>query len=363
MGCCGSHESGSSDAAASHPPSKGTASSSSGASSTGTTPTASSSTGAKPADSKAGTAEAIFPEIVNKGTVEEHFNILEELGRGGFAVVRRATSKANGEAVAIKFIEKKFVVDPNERKCLVREIEIMKRVNHPNVLHLIDIFETDTHLCMVMELITGGELFYKIVNRGSYGEKDAIGIVRQLVTGVEYLHREGVAHRDLKPENLLCNGDGESMVIKIADFGLSKMFSNDVLQTSCGTPDYAAPEVLQMEGTYGMEVDMWSVGVITYVLLCGYPPFYAEDHGELFRLILAARYDFPEDDWKHVSNEAKDFIRHLLVVDPKERLTAAQCLQHPWLNKGADLGSSSLAVTSALGDYTKKRKAAAGGGN
>jgi len=345
MGCFGSKE-------------KSSSSSSSSSSSAATTSAAAKEPATTSTAPKEKGNEAIFPEIVNKGNVEDFYTIGEELGRGGFAVVRKATNKSTGEQVAIKFIEKKFVVDPNERKCLVREIEIMKRVAHQNVLHLMDIFETESHLCMVMELITGGELFYKIVNRGSYSENDAIGIVHQLVTGVEYLHREGVAHRDLKPENLLCNGDGDSMVIKIADFGLSKMFSNDVLQTSCGTPDYAAPEVLQMEGTYGMEVDMWSVGVITYVLLCGYPPFYAEDHGELFRLILAARYDFPEDDWRHVSNEAKDFIRHLLVVDPKQRMTAAQCLQHPWLKKGVSGETNALNnLTANLGQYNDKRNA------
>lgn len=316
--------------------------------------------GASTSDTKpAPKADMLFPEASTHGKVEDFYTVGDELGKGGFAVVRKATNKSTGEAVAIKFIEKKFVVEPNERKCLTREIEIMKKVNHPNVLHLIDIFETDTHLCMVLELVTGGELFYKIVNRGSYSEHDAANIVRQLVTGVEYLHREGVAHRDLKPENLLCNGDGDAMVIKIADFGLSKIFSNDTLQTSCGTPDYAAPEVLQMDGAYGMEVDMWSVGVITYVLLCGYPPFYAEDHGELFKLILAAQYDFPEDEWKHISNDAKDFIRHLLVVDPKLRLTAQQCLQHPWL-KTSEHKASPIDLSASLSAYNANRQRAAG---
>eukprot|EP01105_Mastigella_eilhardi_P022488 TRINITY_DN5531_c0_g1_i2.p1 TRINITY_DN5531_c0_g1~~TRINITY_DN5531_c0_g1_i2.p1 ORF type:complete len:353 (+),score=121.94 TRINITY_DN5531_c0_g1_i2:91-1149(+) len=307
-------------------------------------------------------AKAVFitADAANKGSVDDLYDVGPEIGRGGFAVVKSAKEKRTGVAVAIKFIEKQYV-DPNELNCLSREIEIMKRVHHENVLHLIDIFESPTHICMVMELVTGGELFNKIVSKGSYSENDAIIITRQLLAGVEYLHKEGVAHRDLKPENLLCNGDGENIVIKIADFGLSKMFSNDVLKTSCGTPDYAAPEVLTNQGSYGMEVDMWSVGVITYVLLCGYPPFFVEDndHAALFRLIIAAEYDFPPQEWDSISSEAKDFIRALLVVDPKQRLTATQALQHPWLNKGASANSVQLNL-QGLSQYTKNRNQGSG---
>jgi len=289
--------------------------------------------------------------------LEDEYEIGSELGRGGFAVVYAGRSKKNNEAVAIKVIEKNCV-DVSELQSLVREIDIMKKVDHPNVLKLIDIFESDTRVTLVTELVTGGELFYKIVERGSYSEADAAGIVKQLVTGVEYLHSKGIAHRDLKPENLLCSdGEGKDMTIKIADFGLSKMFSaGEVLKTSCGTPDYAAPEVLQTDGTYSNAVDMWSVGVITYVLLCGYPPFYAKEQRELFTQILNAEYEFPEEDWGKISEDAKDFIRHLLVVDPNERMTASQALQDKWLAGQAGEGAT-VAIGDHLSKYNERRRA------
>jgi len=289
--------------------------------------------------------------------LEDEYEIGSELGRGGFAVVFAGKSKKDGEAVAIKVIEKNCV-DVSELQSLVREIDIMKKVDHPNVLKLIDIFESDTRVTLVTELVTGGELFYKIVERGSYSEADAAGIVKQLVTGVEYLHSKGIAHRDLKPENLLCSDDeGKDMVIKIADFGLSKMFSaGEVLKTSCGTPDYAAPEVLQTDGTYSNAVDMWSVGVITYVLLCGYPPFYAKEQRELFTQILNAEYEFPEEDWSQISEDAKDFIRHLLVVDPDERMTAAQALQDKWLT-GHCGSDATVSISGHLSKYNERRRA------
>jgi len=227
-----------------------------------------------------------------------------------------------------------MIGNKEELELIQREIDIMKQVRHPNVLCLIERFETPERLALVMELVTGGELFYKIVDNGSYSEKDACNIVRQLVQGVDYLHSMGIAHRDLKPENLLCT-DGEpgvDMVIKIADFGLSKVFNDgSVLETSCGTPDYAAPEVLRMEGTYDNQVDCWSIGVITYVLLCGSPPFYGKTQNILFDKILRADYDFPDPEWTSVSASAKDFIRKLLVIEPEERYSAKQCLDHPWL--------------------------------
>jgi len=152
---------------------------------------------------------------------------------------------------------------------------------------------------------------------------------------VDYLHGKGIAHRDLKPENLLCSENDEGVVIKIADFGLSKAFSNgSVLATSCGTPDYAAPEVLRMDGAYDKSVDLWSMGVITYVVLCGFPPFYGKTQANLFEKILNADYEFPDPEWTNISLEAKDFIRNLLVLDIEKRYTTQQCLDHPWLKMG-----------------------------
>jgi len=290
------------------------------------------------------------------GSVESKYELGKELGRGGFSVVREGTDRVTGEKIAIKFIEKKFV-DQEELKLLGREIDIMKKVNHRNVLRLIEIYETDQHLSLVMELVNGGELFYKIVDKGSYSERDARDIVMQLVEGVDYLHEKGIAHRDLKPENLLCSETDGGVVIKIADFGLSKAFSGgSVLETSCGTPDYAAPEVLRMDGAYDKSVDLWSMGVITYVLLCGFPPFYGKTQAQLFEKILNADYDFPDPEWTHISREAKDFISHLLVLDIAKRYTTKECLKHPWL-KGDGAGQGNIRLETLQG-YTNNRKKA-----
>jgi calcium/calmodulin-dependent protein kinase I len=304
-----------------------------------------------------------------KGRVDEVYEIGEELGRGTFSVVKEGTHRKTKQKLALKFIDKKFV-DKDDIILLRREIEIMKKVQHENVLSLKEIYETETNLTLVVELVNGGELFFKIVEQGSYSEKDASNIVRQIVNGVRYLHGQGIAHRDLKPENLLCSfpedGDDDNttnsnnssgMTIKIADFGLSKIFAGgQQLETSCGTPDYAAPEVLTGEQAYDKSVDLWSVGVITYVLLCGFPPFYASSQPALFEKIIHADYDFPEPEWNYISDTAKDFIRNLLVLEPVKRLTVEQCLAHPFLAGSA--GTQMLNIEKSMTKYNVQRKKA-----
>jgi len=197
-------------------------------------------------------------------------------------------------------------------------------------LKLFEVFEDEEQFFLVMELVPGKELFDKIVERGQYSEKDASNIARQIISAVEYLHEKGIAHRDLKPENLLSSVSDEQELIKIADFGFSKDFNEDKLQTSCGSPGYVAPEVLTSE-SYDKSVDMWSIGVIIYILLCGYPPFYADNAPALFKKIMDVKYDFDDPSWDDVSEDAKDLIRHLLVKNPDERYTAQQCKEHPWI--------------------------------
>jgi len=248
---------------------------------------------------------------------------------------------------------------------LAREIDIMKKVHHANVLRLFEVFETDETIALVMELVNGGELFYKIVEKGNYSEQDAANIVLQMIQGVKYLHDTGICHRDLKPENLLCSSDETGQYkpfrVVIADFGLSKAFNNgEALETSCGTPDYVAPEVITAEGSYDKSVDMWSCGVITYVLLCGFSPFLSTTQTGLFEKIIKAEYDFPDPEWTHISDHAKDFIRHLLVKEPEQRFTAQQCLDHPWLNGGHGTGQS-LAngqIGTNMANYNQQRGAA-----
>jgi len=243
---------------------------------------------------------------------------------------------------------------------LEREIDIMKKLQHPNIIQLMEVIDTSDTLYLVLEFASGGELFDAIVNKGSYSEADAAKIIRQILEAIQYVHKNGIAHRDLKPENLLLlqseNGDE---IIKIADFGLSKDFGEEQLQTSCGTPDYVAPEVLMGE-PYDMAVDIWSIGVISYVLLCGFPPFYGETQKELFENIMSGTYDFPDPEWTDVSDQAKSFIKSILVTDPEKRTTAEQCLNGEWIKENTgikkDLKRLESFSVKKFKEYTKKYK-------
>jgi len=238
---------------------------------------------------------------------------------------------------------------------LVTEMDILKQVDHPNIISLKEIIDTKNCLFIVTELVTGGELFDKIVELGQYNEKNAAILVSKMVSAIDYLHDRNIVHRDLKPENLLLKDPDNINEVKIADFGLSKIIGGSALMTACGTPGYVAPEVLNAAG-YDKEVDLWSIGVITYILLCGFPPFYNENLPELFEQIMNAEYDFPEDYWKDISENAKDFIRKLLIVDPKKRLTGKTALQHPWLSGHAPSHTLPQKFNDKLKSYGSVRK-------
>jgi calcium/calmodulin-dependent protein kinase I len=260
--------------------------------------------------------------------IDDTYKLGKEIGRGAFSVVREGIRKVTGKKYAIKCISKKLI-DKKELQLLEREIEIMKKLQHPNIIQLMEVVDSPDTLYLVLEYATGGELFDAIVNKGQYSEDDAAHIIKQILEAIRFVHSNGIAHRDLKPENLLL-ADPEKDIVKIADFGLSKDFGEEQLQTSCGTPDYVAPEVLLGE-PYDMAVDIWSIGVITYVLLCGFPPFWGEAQKELFENIMSGNFDFPDPEWTDVSPEAKEFIKKILVVDPNKRYTAEECLEDPWV--------------------------------
>jgi len=266
------------------------------------------------------------------------------------------SKKKTGKKYAIKIIEKTNVGADLNR--LQTEIKILKQVDHPNIIKLKELFETPTMLAIVTELVTGGELFDKIVAQGNYSERDAAILVSKMVSAIEYLHVRGIVHRDLKPENLLLKDPDSITEVKIADFGLSKVVGtkfSSLMLTACGTPSYVAPEVLSATG-YDKEVDLWSIGVITYILLCGFPPFYNESLNKLFEEILSAEYDYPEEYWSDISTEAKDFVSKLLVVDPSRRLTASQTLQHPWIVSNTT-GTAPAKSQNSLGQkFTEKIK-------
>ena len=240
-------------------------------------------------------------------------------------------NRETGQQVAIKIIDRSKCV--GKEQMIKSEIDILKKVQHPHIIQLYELYETEQRIYLVMELVTGGELFDSIVARGHYTEADASRIVYKILKAVEYLHDLGIAHRDLKPENLLFwNRDADAKIM-ISDFGLSKIFNDDdVMKTACGTPGYVAPEVLKRKG-YGPQVDMWSMGVITYILLCGYPPFYHENNQELFQQIMKGEYEFDSPHWDDISDDAKAFIRNMLVVDPRKRFDTKKALQHRFLTK------------------------------
>jgi len=261
-------------------------------------------------------------------TVEDKYDMKDVLGTGAFSQVRLAECREDGHMYAIKIIDKKAL--KGKEDSLENEIRVLKRLKHPNIVALLEVFEDKTKVYLVMELVTGGELFDRIVEKGSYSEKDAADLIKQVLSAVAYMHSQGVVHRDLKPENLLYYSPDADSKIMISDFGLSKMEESGVMATACGTPGYVAPEVLAQK-PYGKAVDVWSIGVISYILLCGYPPFYDENDANLFAQILKGEFEFDSPYWDDISEEAKDFIRSLMCVNVEHRLTCEAALDHCWI--------------------------------
>ncbi|NXP79220.1 KCC1G kinase, partial [Ramphastos sulfuratus] len=260
--------------------------------------------------------------------IRKTFIFMEALGSGAFSEVFLVKQRSTGKLFALKCIKKSPLTRDSS---LENEIAVLKKIKHENIVTLEDIYESTTHFYLVMQLVSGGELFDRILERGVYTEKDASVVIHQVLTAVKYLHENGIVHRDLKPENLLYLTPEDNSKIMITDFGLSKMEQNGIMSTACGTPGYVAPEVLAQK-PYSKAVDCWSIGVITYILLCGYPPFYEETESKLFEKIKEGYYEFESPFWDDISESAKDFIRHLLEKNPTTRFTCEEALRHPWIN-------------------------------
>jgi len=270
----------------------------------------------------------------------------KELGSGHFAKVKKVTRKSDGQEAACKIIKKPK--DLKKQKMVEVEHRILTSVDHPNVVKCYDVYETDERMYLFLELMEGGELFDRIVDQGHYTEKEAAVTTYKLLSALKHMHDKGIAHRDLKPENMLMGSKSLDAEVKITDFGLSKFFDeqSNVMKTPCGTPGYIAPEVLHMRG-YDKACDVWSLGVIVYILLCGFPPFYADNDAQLFERIKSGQYEFIKPYWDPVSETAKEFIRSMLQVDPKKRATVDQLLGNPWLEEAkAKVGN--LNITSEL---------------
>eukprot|EP01105_Mastigella_eilhardi_P008443 TRINITY_DN2047_c0_g1_i3.p1 TRINITY_DN2047_c0_g1~~TRINITY_DN2047_c0_g1_i3.p1 ORF type:complete len:309 (-),score=94.94 TRINITY_DN2047_c0_g1_i3:100-1026(-) len=261
---------------------------------------------------------------ITSGDFFEDYIVLEELGRGTFSVVVKAKCVDSGAEHAVKVISKRHV------EYARKELEIMKNLSHPHIVKLLNIYESETKVFVVMEYADGGELFSRIEQKNNYTEEDAKVLVQHILEAVQYLHEHDVVHRDLKPENLLLRSKTSDTDVLVADFGLAKILQGDIMaRTSCGSPFYVAPEVLMQEG-YDNLVDLWSVGVITYTLLCGYLPFNGEQMVDTLQQILEIEYSYDDPIWDGVSVDAKDFIGSLLCPADK-RMSAAQALTHQWL--------------------------------
>lgn len=261
------------------------------------------------------------------------YEIGKTIGEGTFGKVKLAVNMETGEKMAIKVLDKSIIQRQNMGAQVKREISIMKLVRHPYVVQLREVLASSSKIFLVCELITGGELFDKIVEKQRFSEEEARFYFRQLLEGMEYCHSQGVCHRDLKPENILLDGAGN---VKISDFGLSNLYSGGddealkLLHTTCGTPNYVAPEVLADKGYDGRMADVWSMGVILYVLLAGFLPFDEPSMSTLFSKIQAAEFSYPR--W--FSAEARSVIDRILVPDPKQRLTLGQMKAHPFWDSG-----------------------------
>ncbi|XP_033483501.1 calcium/calmodulin-dependent protein kinase type 1D-like [Epinephelus lanceolatus] len=275
---------------------------------------------------KMGRKEIICSWKKSTSNIKDLFKFEGKMGSGSFSEVFMVREKATGKLYALKCLKKKYLAHSN----LENEINVLRRIQHENVVGLEDFYESQTHYYLVMQLVSGGELFDRILDKGVYTEKDASTVIKQVLQAVSYLHENSIVHRDLKPENLLYYNTDENAKIMVSDFGLSKTVEHGVMSTACGTPGYVAPEVLAQK-PYSKAVDCWSIGVITYILLCGYPPFFDESETRLFSKIMRAEYAFHSPFWDDISESAKDFIRNMMEKNPKKRFLTEQALRHPWI--------------------------------
>ncbi|XP_016313213.1 calcium/calmodulin-dependent protein kinase type II delta chain isoform X15 [Sinocyclocheilus anshuiensis] len=277
--------------------------------------------------------------IVTSTRFTDEYQLYEELGKGAFSVVRRCVKKSTGQEYAAKIINTKKLSARDHQK-LEREARICRLLKHPNIVRLHDSISEEGFHYLVFDLVTGGELFEDIVAREYYSEADASHCINQILESVSHIHQHDIVHRDLKPENLLLASKMKGAAVKLADFGLAIEVQGDQQAWFgfAGTPGYLSPEVLRKD-PYGKPVDIWACGVILYILLVGYPPFWDEDQHKLYQQIKAGAYDFPSPEWDTVTAEAKNLINQMLTINPAKRITADQALKHPWVCQRSTVAS------------------------
>nr|XP_056715930.1 calcium/calmodulin-dependent protein kinase type II subunit beta isoform X2 [Euleptes europaea] len=269
----------------------------------------------------------------------DEYQLYEEIGKGAFSVVRRCVKLCTGHEYAAKIINTKKLSARDHQK-LEREARICRLLKHSNIVRLHDSISEEGFHYLVFDLVTGGELFEDIVAREYYSEADASHCIHQILESVTYIHHYAIVHRDLKPENLLLASKCKGAAVKLADFGLAIEVQGDQQAWFgfAGTPGYLSPEVLRKEA-YGKPVDIWACGVILYILLVGYPPFWDEDQHKLYQQIKAGAYDFPSPEWDTVTPEAKNLINQMLTINPAKRITAHEALKHPWVCQRSTVAS------------------------
>uniref|UniRef100_A0A8C0L1Q0 calcium/calmodulin-dependent protein kinase n=1 Tax=Canis lupus dingo TaxID=286419 RepID=A0A8C0L1Q0_CANLU len=269
----------------------------------------------------------------------DEYQLYEDIGKGAFSVVRRCVKLCTGHEYAAKIINTKKLSARDHQK-LEREARICRLLKHSNIVRLHDSISEEGFHYLVFDLVTGGELFEDIVAREYYSEADASHCIQQILEAVLHCHQMGVVHRDLKPENLLLASKCKGAAVKLADFGLAIEVQGDQQAWFgfAGTPGYLSPEVLRKEA-YGKPVDIWACGVILYILLVGYPPFWDEDQHKLYQQIKAGAYDFPSPEWDTVTPEAKNLINQMLTINPAKRITAHEALKHPWVCQRSTVAS------------------------
>ncbi|CAD6254941.1 unnamed protein product [Miscanthus lutarioriparius] len=298
------------------------------------------STGSKPPAAATASVGTVLGRPMED--VRATYSMGKELGRGQFGVTHLCTHKASGEKLACKTIAKRKLATKEDVDDVRREVQIMHHLSgQPNVVGLRGAYEDKQSVHLVMELCAGGELFDRIIAKGQYTERGAAALLRTIVQIVHGCHAMGVMHRDIKPENFLLLSKDEDAPLKATDFGLSVFFKEgELLRDIVGSAYYIAPEVLKRK--YGPEADIWSVGVMLYIFLAGVPPFWAENENGIFTAILRGQLDLSSEPWPHISPGAKDLVKKMLNINPKERLTAFQVLNHPWIKEDGDAPDTPL---------------------
>jgi calcium/calmodulin-dependent protein kinase I len=285
----------------------------------------------------------------------------QEIGRGSHSVVMKAIHKQDkSNMVAIKVVDIKRLTKEDEEALMI-EVSLLENLSHPNIVKFLGFYhKPSVNYLVVLEYMAGGELFNRIVAKEYYSEADARQVVQTLAECLKYLHDRKIVHRDLKPENILLSAAlDDAKSLKLADFGFARVVDEHGRRTACGTPGYLAPEIL-LGQTYGVSVDVWSLGVIIYILLCGYPPFYNNNQQLLFKSIRNGQFEFNKQYWANVSEEAKDLIRKILRVDVKRRYTIGEVLAHPWISGGSVSNVELKSALSELKKFNARRKLRAG---